>query len=137
VREGGGGTRPSLMGDRYLLRERLGAGGMGEVIAARDEVIGRDIAIKRMLDDAPTGEQVKLLSALTGFPILFFYEPIAPGPILGRPGQIIICYRRKVNGKRCHAVDQHEVDANGVLHYSGEPRRTLPKWWTDGQGALF
>lgn len=86
---------------------------------------------------SPTGDQVKLLAELTGFPILWFYEPIAPGPILGRPGQIIICYRRKVNGKRCHAVEQDYVDENGVLHYAGEPPRRPPKWWTDGQGALF
>lgn len=86
---------------------------------------------------APTGEQVKLLAALTGFPVPFFYEPIPPGPILGRPAQIIVCYRKKVRGRKCHVVDQHTVDDNGVLHYAGEPARTPPRWWTDGQGAMF
>ncbi len=85
----------------------------------------------------PTGEQVRLLAELTGFPIAWFYEPFEPGPILGRPGPLIICYSRKADGKRCHVVEQSHVDENGGLHYGGEPPRTPPKWWTDGQGALF
>jgi serine/threonine-protein kinase len=38
----------TLVNARYRLARRIGKGGMGEVMAARDENVGRDVAIKRM-----------------------------------------------------------------------------------------
>ena len=71
----------------------------------------------------PTPRQVVLMARLTGFPIPWFYKPIAPGPML--QGPIWMCYSRKVDGARCHLVQPDWVDERGVLHY-GEEDETRP-----------
>ncbi|HEY0192697.1 MAG TPA: serine/threonine-protein kinase [Kofleriaceae bacterium] len=45
------------MNSNYELRELLGRGGMGEVLLAHDEWIGREVAIKRMRHDDPDAER--------------------------------------------------------------------------------
>ncbi len=42
----------------YLLGVSIGRGGMGEVLAAQDIRIGREVAVKRMTSDAPDDEQI-------------------------------------------------------------------------------
>ncbi|MEO8706903.1 MAG: serine/threonine-protein kinase [Kofleriaceae bacterium] len=50
---------PGLVNARYRVARRIGKGGMGEVMAARDEQIGRDVAIKRMRAAAPSERAIQ------------------------------------------------------------------------------
>jgi len=43
-----------LVANRYEVGAQLGLGGMGEVVAARDDQLGREVAIKRMRAKTPT-----------------------------------------------------------------------------------
>src|SRR5437016_14223659 len=45
------GVEPRLVGGRYAVEERLGRGGMGEVRAATDDVLGRRVAVKLLRPD--------------------------------------------------------------------------------------
>jgi|GEM_PF-472920 len=59
------GVSPSLFPDperigRFVVRRRIGAGGMGIVYAAHDEELDRTVAIKLLLHDAPGRERSRL-----------------------------------------------------------------------------
>jgi len=48
----------SLDGSRYAMGQVIGEGGMGEVLLAIDERIGREVAVKRTRASNPTGEEL-------------------------------------------------------------------------------
>jgi eukaryotic-like serine/threonine-protein kinase len=49
---------PSAATQRYVVSDVIAKGGMGEVLAARDEQIGRPVAVKRLRSRAPSDDQV-------------------------------------------------------------------------------
>ena len=52
-------TGPLKAGARYQIGDVIAVGGMGEVIEAHDEQIGRPVAIKRMIDATPSDVDVE------------------------------------------------------------------------------
>ena len=58
IRGATGATLTVLDSERYTLGSLIGQGGMGEVVLAFDEQIGREVAVKRIRADAPTGEEL-------------------------------------------------------------------------------
>jgi tRNA A-37 threonylcarbamoyl transferase component Bud32 len=64
--DGSGGRQAirELLGDRYEIRSKLGAGAFGEVYEASDTTLGRAVAIKRIrLDAFAEGEQLEEVKA--------------------------------------------------------------------------
>ena len=54
----GGAASVALPDPGYQIGSLIGRGGMGEVVAAHDQRIGRDVAVKRIRSKTPTHDAV-------------------------------------------------------------------------------
>jgi serine/threonine-protein kinase len=82
------GQRPPqpLLGGRYRLARRIGKGGMGEVIAARDQQVGRDVAIKRMRAAQPSERAIQRFLREASIQGRLEHPAIVPVHEIGRDG---------------------------------------------------
>lgn len=71
-------TTGDLLDGRYLLDSRIGEGGMGVVYRARDETLGRTVAVKifreSAMDAARTTSETRLLAALNHPSLVTLFE---------------------------------------------------------------
>jgi serine/threonine-protein kinase len=81
---GDGGGQAPLPG--YELGGLIGRGGMGEVVAARDPSLGRDVAIKRMKATSPTPEAIERFLREAKVQARLDHPAIAPVYELGHDG---------------------------------------------------
>ena len=127
----GAGTRTRAPSEHYQVQERLGRGGMGEVVAAQDEVLGRGVAIKRMLDDAPSPRAVHRFIREARIQARLDHPAIPPVHELGhdRAGRPFIVM------KRLHGTPLSQVlaaiDAGDAAMRAKFPRQRLLRAFAD------
>jgi len=71
----------------YRVGEVIGKGGMGEVLLVRDPEIGRDVALKRMADDAATPEALERFLREARIQARLEHPAIVPVHELGRDAE--------------------------------------------------
>ena len=132
-----------LVGGRYRLRERVGAGGMGAVYRARDERGQRDVAVKlmnarlardpahvrRFRAEAELGARlahphiVAVLDAGTDFMVMELIRGPSARALLRRRGRLEPSEAVLLLGQICAAL-QHAHD-QGVVHQDVSPGNIL------------
>jgi serine/threonine-protein kinase len=76
----------TLLAGRYRIGRRIGKGGMGEVMAARDEQVGRDVAIKRMRAANPSERAINRFVREASVQGRLEHPSIVPVHEIGRDG---------------------------------------------------
>ena len=110
------------IGRRYRIGARLGRGGMGEVLEAHDEQIGRDVAIKRMLAEAPSSSQIDRFLREAKIQGQLEHPAIVPVHELGRD----------LEGRPYFAMKKLAgTTLSAILHRGTTPRNRLLRAFTD------
>ncbi|MCM6762408.1 hypothetical protein NB037_08250 [Rathayibacter sp. ZW T2_19] len=83
----------TTVGDRYTIEELIGRGGMATVYRARDEILGRSVALKMFaagIDDAQDlqrkSSEIRLLAALNHPALVTLYDAHDGGDDTGGAG---------------------------------------------------
>lgn len=136
----------ALLGGRYVLRDSIGRGAMGEVFRADDVVLGRAVAVK-LLGTAPDGAllaprartEMSLLASLNHHSLVTLYdamvEPgqtpylvmeLVEGPTLAaelRNGPMLPAHVAQLAVELASAL--HVVHAAGIVHRDVKPSNIL------------
>jgi serine/threonine-protein kinase len=118
------GAAPSPDLEGYELGETIGRGGMGEVIAAVDLSLGREVALKRMRSAEPSGDAVRRFVREAKVQALLDHPAIVPVHELGEDE----AGRPYFTMKRLSGITLHEALATNGPRWSeaGERRRAGP-----------
>lgn len=146
----------ALIQGRYSLLDRLGAGGMASVYRARDELLGRYVAVKliaeRLAGDPPFVErfrqEARLCARLThsnivavlgagdrpcDFIVTEFVDGLDAGNLLHRRGRLTLRETVHVVAQICDALTY--VHEHGVIHCDVSPSNILLRC-SDGAAKL-
>ncbi len=102
----------TLVAGRYRLGRRIGKGGMGEVMAARDEQVGRDVAIKRMRAAQPSERAIARFLREASVQGRLEHPAIVPVHQIGRDDDDLPFFvMKKVAGTSLAALVSYRDDA--------------------------
>ncbi|NUR31635.1 MAG: protein kinase [Catenulispora sp.] len=113
-----------VLHDRYLLQERLGAGGMGEVWRCRDQRIGRDVAVKLLLDlrlnaemEARFEREARVAGGLSS-PLIVTLHDYGHGDLAGRDVPYLVMELLK--GRTLGQIRNDERNSRRVLTWGAQ-----------------
>ena len=132
-----------LLDSKYRIQQRLGGGGFGEVYLAKDELLGRQVAIKLLRDEDP-GRQAELVHEMRSLDQLqhpavvrFFHhfnddqrlflvmEYCAGGSLRSRLRQQSATSHAVMQWGRDLADTLHFVHQHGIVHHDIKPDNIL------------